>query len=72
MKWLTIGQIVVSLLVIIIILLQNRGAGMSGLFGGSGDIYRTKRGIEKVLFQATIVLLVIFLGTSIASLIINK
>lgn len=72
MKWLTIGQIVVSLLVIIIILLQNRGAGMSGLFGGSGDIYRTKRGIEKVLFQATIVLLVIFLGTSVANLIINK
>jgi preprotein translocase subunit SecG len=72
MKWLTIGQIVVSLLVIIIILLQNRGAGMSGLFGGSGDIYRTKRGIEKVLFQATIVLLVIFLGTSIANLIVNK
>ncbi|HNW55960.1 MAG TPA: preprotein translocase subunit SecG [bacterium] len=72
MKWLTIGQIVVSLLVILIILMQNRGAGMSGLFGGSGDIYRTKRGIEKVLFQATIVLLLIFLGTSVASLIINK
>jgi len=49
-----------------------RGADMSGLFGGGGDIYRTKRGIEKTLFIATIVLAIIFFGLSLASLIINK
>ncbi len=72
MKWLNIGQIVVSVLVILAILMQNRGASMSGLFGGSGDIYRTKRGIEKTLFIGTIVLLVIFFGLSLAGLMINQ
>jgi preprotein translocase subunit SecG len=72
MKWLNIGQIIVSLLVILTILMQSRGASMSGLFGGSGDIYRTKRGIEKTLFISTIVLLVIFFGLSLAGLMINK
>lgn len=72
MKWLNIGQIIVSILVILAILMQNRGASMSGLFGGSGDIYRTKRGIEKTLFIGTIVLLVIFFGLSVAGLMINQ
>jgi len=72
MKWLNIGQIIVSVLVILAILMQNRGASMSGLFGGSGDIYRTKRGIEKTLFIGTIVLLVIFIGLSVAGLMINQ
>jgi preprotein translocase subunit SecG len=72
MKWLNISQIIVSCLVIVTILMQSRGASMSGLFGGSGDIYRTKRGIEKTLFISTIVLLVIFFGLSIVSLMINK
>jgi preprotein translocase subunit SecG len=72
MKWLNIGQIIVSVLVILAILMQNRGASMSGLFGGSGDIYRTKRGIEKTLFIGTIVLLVIFFGLSVAGLMINQ
>ena len=72
MKWLNIGQIIISVLVILAILMQNRGASMSGLFGGSGDIYRTKRGIEKTLFIGTIVLLVIFFGLSVAGLMINQ
>ena len=72
MKWLNISQIIVSCLVIVTILMQSRGASMSGLFGGSGDIYRTKRGIEKTLFISTIVLLVIIFGLSIVSLMINK
>lgn len=72
MKWLNISQIIVSCLVIVTILMQSRGASMSGLFGGSGDIYRTKRGIEKTLFISTIVLLVIFFGLSVVGLMINK
>ena len=72
MKWLNIGQIIISVLVILAILMQNRGTSMSGLFGGSSDIYRTKRGIEKTLFIGTIVLLVIFFGLSVAGLMINQ
>ncbi|HNW20203.1 MAG TPA: preprotein translocase subunit SecG [bacterium] len=72
MRWLNIGQIIVSILLILVILMQNRGSSMSSLFGGSGDIYRTKRGIEKTLFIGTIVLLVIFFGLSIANLMINQ
>ena len=57
-----IAVLVVSLLLIIAILLQNRGAGLGGIFGGEGNIYRTKRGVEKILFIATIVLGIAFLG----------
>jgi len=46
------------------ILLQSRGAGLSGVFGGSDNVFRTKRGIERSLFLATIVLAVLFLAVS--------
>jgi preprotein translocase subunit SecG len=69
MKLLQIAQIVIAILLILAILLQNRGAGVSGIFGGGGDVYRTKRGIEKTLFTATIVLAVIFFGIALAGII---
>lgn len=69
MKLLQIFQIIVAILLITTILLQNRGAGLSGIFGGGGDVYRTKRGIEKTLFTATIVLAVLFFGIALAGVI---
>jgi preprotein translocase subunit SecG len=69
MSWLKIAQIVVSLLLIIVILLQNRGAGLGSAFGGTGGVYLTKRGLEKKLFIATIVLAVCFFGLSLANLL---
>lgn len=54
-------QIGVSILLIAAILLQQRGSGLSGVFGGEGNVYRTKRGFEKTLFIATIVLGILFL-----------
>ena len=63
-----VSQIVVSVLLIAVILLQNRGTGLSGVFGGSSNVFQTKRGIEKVLFKATIVLAVLFFGLSILRL----
>lgn len=60
-----ISQIVVSILLITVILMQNRGTGLSGIFGGSSAVFQTKRGIEKTLFTATIVLAVLFFGLSI-------
>ncbi len=67
-KFITIVQIISAVLMIITILMQQQGADLSGMFGGSGDVYRTKRGMEKFLFYATIVLAVIFLGSGIAAL----
>ena len=66
-----IFQIIIAVLMITTILFQNRGTGLSGVFGGAGNVYRTKRGIEKTLFTATIVLAVLFFLVSIATVIIT-
>lgn len=60
----TIIQIIVSLLLIIGIILQQRGGGLSAVFGGDGSVYRTRRGVEKVIFIATIVLAILFFLTA--------
>ena len=58
---LAIGQILVSVALIVAILLQARGTGLSGTFGGDSAVYRSRRGIERRLWQFTIVLLVLFI-----------
>lgn len=58
---LNILQIIIAILLSIAILLQQRGAGLGAAFGGEGNIYRTKRGLEKGLFIATIILAACFL-----------
>ena len=63
---LNIVQIIVSIILVAIILLQVRGQG-TAIFGGAESSYRTRRGIEKVLFNATIVLVGVFILTSILS-----
>ncbi|MDD4272032.1 MAG: preprotein translocase subunit SecG [Patescibacteria group bacterium] len=72
MRNLQIVQIVIAALLMLAILLQNRGVGLSGVFGGSGNIYRTKRGVEKKLFIATIVLSVLFFSVSLAVILLYK
>jgi preprotein translocase subunit SecG len=62
-------QIVVSVLLMLAILIQNRGTGLGSAFGGEGNIYRTKRGAEKFLHIATIALAVIFMATAFLNLI---
>lgn len=69
MKLIQIIQIIIAVLLTTAILLQNRGAGLSGIFGGASSVYRTKRGIEKTLFTATIILAVLFFVVSLASVI---
>ncbi len=66
---LTVIQIIISLALIGAILLQQRGTGLSATFGGEGNIYRTKRGLEKIIFAATIVLAVLFFATALASIL---
>ncbi|HTK05310.1 MAG TPA: preprotein translocase subunit SecG [Candidatus Eisenbacteria bacterium] len=70
--YLTIAQIAVSTLLIVAILLQSRGTGLGSTFGGEGNVYRTKRGVEKILFRSTIVFAVVFLGLALATIIIPQ
>lgn len=60
-----IAQVIIAILLMVAILMQNRGAGLGGVFGGTGGVYLTKRGLEKKLFIATIVLAVIFILLSL-------
>jgi preprotein translocase subunit SecG len=69
--YLYIAQIVVAAALILIALLQVRGGGLGGIFGQADTVYRTKRGVEKTLFQLTIALVVIFVILAIVSLRIN-
>jgi preprotein translocase subunit SecG len=59
--YLNLAEIVVSLTLILVILLQARGSGFGGALGGSSTFFRTRRGSEKTLFQLTIVLVVVFI-----------
>jgi len=58
-----IGQLILAVLVIVSILLQQQGSGLGAAFGGEGNFYRSKRGLEKILFYATIVLIVLFVAS---------
>jgi len=64
----SIAQIVLSIALILTILLQVRGGGLGGIFGQASTVFRTKRGVEKTLFQLTIILVVLFITISIVML----
>ena len=49
------------------VLLQSRGAGLGATFGGESSVYRSRRGVEKRLFQFTVVLTVLFVGVSMVA-----
>ena len=66
--YLNIAQIVVAIALVIIILLQVRGGGLGGIFGQPGTVYRTRRGVEKIMFQLTIVLVSVFLVIAVFTL----
>jgi len=66
--YLYVAQIVVAVALILVALLQVRGGGLGGIFGQADTVFRTKRGVEKTLFQLTVALVVIFLILSIVSL----
>ena len=63
--------IVVSSLLIVAVLLQSHGGGLSNICGGAGEVYQTRRGIEKAVFVITVILVVLFLGLGIVRLIIG-
>jgi preprotein translocase subunit SecG len=67
--FLAIGQILLSIALIAAILLQARGTGLSGTFGGDSAVYRSRRGVERRLWQFTVLLLVMFVLFSLVSFI---
>lgn len=72
-NFITIAQVVTAIILIILVLMQNRGGGLSGVFGGgdTGNVYRTKRGLEKKIFISTIIFSILFLGLSLANILIQ-
>ena len=60
LTYLYIVQIIISVALVAAVLLQTKGAGLGGIFGGQGSVYQTRRGVEKTLFYATIGLSVAF------------
>jgi len=64
-------MIVLAVLLVTAILLQQRGSGLGGVFGGEGNAFQTRRGVERVLFIFTIVVAVLFFGIGVASLMIK-
>ncbi len=66
------GQLIVSVALILSVILQARGAGLSGAFGGDSAVYRSRRGVERRLWQFTIVLLVLFVLFSMTSYLLDK
>lgn len=65
--FLAIGQLIVSIALMVAVLMQARGTGLSGTFGGDSAVYRSRRGIERRLWQFTIILAVLFSIFSLAS-----
>lgn len=66
-------QIIISIAVVIFILLQARGAGLGSVFGGSsaGSVFKTRRGVERLIFNITVVLVVLFALVSVISVVIH-
>ncbi len=67
---LSVLQLVLAVLMIVVVLLQQKGSGLGAAFGGSNSVYTTRRGVDKVLFNATIVISVAFLLASLAAVLV--
>jgi len=67
-SYLSVAQIVLAISLVLAILFQVKGGGLGGIFGQQSTVYRTRRGMEKTLFQLTVVLAVLFVVVSIVAL----
>jgi len=66
--YVSVAQIILSIALILAVMLQVRGGGLGGIFGQPDSVFRTKRGVEKTLFQLTVALVVLFVVVSILTL----
>lgn len=67
-----IVQIIVSIAIITLVLLQVKGSGLGNIFGGTGGVYRTRRGVEKTLYQVTVGLGVFFFVVSLIAVALAR
>ncbi len=65
-------QIILAITLVVLVLLQTKGGGLGGIFGGDGGVYRTRRGIEKTIHQATIGISIIFFLISLISVNLTR
>lgn len=70
--FLNVAQILVSITLMVLILMQTKGAGLSGVFGSDTSVYKTRRGVERTLFNLTIVFAVLFFLISLISVIVAR
>lgn len=70
MSLLSIAQLIISILLIALILIQERSSGLSGVFGGTNSFYHTRRGLEKIIFWGTVTLAVAFAALAIIDLLL--
>jgi len=72
--YINIIQIILSVALIVAIVLQSKGAGLGGLSGGSegGGVFRARRGVEKLLFNITIVLAIAFFVTAVINVVVTN
>ena len=68
---LAFGQLIVSAALVLSILLQSRGSGLGGTFGGDSTVYRSRRGIERRLWQFTLVLIILFALFSLSAYVLS-
>lgn len=69
---LSVAQILICLLLILVILLQTRGTGLAASYSPDSSIFRTRRGVERTLFQLTIALSVVFVMLAVASVMVGR
>ncbi|MBM4463958.1 MAG: preprotein translocase subunit SecG [Chloroflexi bacterium] len=60
LTYLYVIQIIISVALVAAVLLQTKGSGLGGIFGGQGAVYKSRRGVEKTIFNVTIGLSVAF------------
>lgn len=66
MNFLFTTQIILSVIIIVFVLLQSQGSGLGALGGGGGETFHTRRGVERVIFGATVAAIILFTLVSIA------
>lgn len=69
-KAFAITQIIISILLVVFILLQAQGTGLGTTWGGGGETYHTRKGVEKIVFIATVTGIILFVFLSLANLVL--
>lgn len=70
-NFLLILNIVLSVLIIIFILIQGKGAGLGSAWGGGGEMFQTRRGMEKIILWLTMIFIIIFFTVSLINLFVK-